>query len=265
MTEEELLISPRDLGLVRGYAVSDFIVTFHNNPHKVSEHIDRLFKSAEIYGITIPWSKEQISTWVQETFDKNDKESEKTMKIILSGGISNSMYQAQTPTLVMIMNHYVDKPRSYYENGVKAKLVRYKRPYAEAKHTHHVETIKQLAISKKDGVTEIIYYDDSQVFEAGGSCLFAVIDNKLVTTKSNIVEGLIRNTLLEILHLDIPIEERNFTLKELLKATEIFITNSRNGSIGVVELDGKPVRDGKIGEITKEVSRQYETYIQLLK
>jgi branched-subunit amino acid aminotransferase/4-amino-4-deoxychorismate lyase len=262
VAEEELLISPRDLGFVRGYAVNDFIVTFNHKPFKTHEHVDRLFKSAEIIGLYMPWSKEQIANWVQETFDKNDKESEKTLKIIVSGGISSSLYQNQIPTIVMIVNHYVDKPASYYENGVKAKAIEYKRPYPEAKHTHHVEAIRQLAKVKDQGISEIIYYHDSQVFEASGSNLFAVIDNSLVTTKSYIVEGLIRNTLLDILHLSIPLEVRDFTFDELQNASEVFITNSRNGSIGVVEINGKAVGDGKVGEVTKEVSKQYKEYMR---
>src|SRR4051812_33765658 len=104
VTEDELLISPRDLGFVRGYAVADFLVTYKNHPFKLSEHIDRLFKSAEIIGLQIPWSKAQVATWVKETLDKNDKDTEKTIKIIVSGGSSHSMHQSDVPTIVMIVN-----------------------------------------------------------------------------------------------------------------------------------------------------------------
>lgn len=77
VTEDKLLISPRDLGFARGYAIHDFIVTYNHQPFKLSEHVDRLFKSAEIIGLRIPWSKAQIIAWIQETLDKNDKDTEK--------------------------------------------------------------------------------------------------------------------------------------------------------------------------------------------
>jgi branched-chain amino acid aminotransferase len=262
--ENELLISPRDLGYVRGYAVNDYIVTFNNKPFKVDEHVDRLFLSAEILALQIPWSKNEIATWINDTFEKNDKDTEKTLKVIISGGVSNSMYQSEPPTIVMIASHYIEKPPSYYENGVKAKVVKHKRPYPEAKHTYHAETIRQLALSKGEGVSEVIFYDDTQVFEAGGSNLFAVINNRLVTPETEIVFGIIRKTLLEILNLSMTIEVRNFTLDELHLASEVFITNSRNGSIGVVKLNGKLVGDGKVGEITNTVSKQYKEYISRL-
>lgn len=261
VTEDELLISPRDLGYVRGYSVADFIVTYNHKPFKLTEHIDRLFKSAEIIGLEIPWTKKQIITWAKETLDKNGKETEKTIKIILSGGISHSLHQAETPTIVMIINPRVRKPASDYENGIKVVAVEYKRQYPEAKHTHYVEAIKQLAQVKNEGIEDVIYYDNSQVYEGSGTNIFAVINNKLTTTKSNIVSGITRNTLLEILKLSILIEIRDFTFNELLKATEVFITGSNSEVRGVIEINGKPVGDGKIGKITKEVAKQYREYI----
>jgi len=262
VTDDELLISPRDLGYVRGYSVADFIVTHNHQPFKLFEHVDRLFKSAEIIGLQIPWNKEQISSWVKETLDKNDKDTEKAVKIIFSGGVSHSLHQAKIPTIVMIVNLRIRKPASDYEKGVKVIAIKYKRQYPEAKQTHYVEAIKQLAQVKEEGIEDLIYYDDSQVYEGSGTNIFAVIDNKLVTTKSNIVYGITRNTILEILKLPIPIEIHDFTFNELLKATEVFITGSNSEVRGVVEMNGKIIGDGKVGKITNEVVKQYRNYVQ---
>lgn len=261
VTEEVLLISPRDLGYVRGYAVADFIVTYNNKPFKLTEHVERLFKSAEIIGLKIPWSKTQVIDWAKETLDKNDKDAEKTLKIVLSGGVTHSLHQAEKPTLMIIVSNRERKPVSSYEDGVKVIATDYKRQYPEAKHTHYVEAIRQLANVKEHGIEDVIYYDDSQVYEGSGTNIFAVIDNKLVTTKTNIVEGITRNTLLEILQLDIPIEVRDFMFDELLSAKEVFITGSNSEVRGVIEINGETVGDGKVGEITKEVLRQYKEYI----
>jgi branched-subunit amino acid aminotransferase/4-amino-4-deoxychorismate lyase len=192
---------------------------------------------------------------------KNDKTSEKTIKIILTGGNSRTMYQAEVPTIIIIVDTYSTPPPSYYENGVKAKAVKYKRLYSESKTTNYIEAIKQLSLVKKDGITEIIYYDNSQVYEGAGCNLFAVINKKLVTTKSNILEGVTRNILLEILKLDTPIEVRNFTFDELLNASEVFLTGSSKEVRGVVEINGKAIGDGKVGKITKKVIKQYKEYI----
>lgn len=260
--DDELLISPKDLGFTRGYSVADFLVTHNHNLFKLFEHVDRLFKSAEIIGLQIPWTKEQIVDWAKETIDKNNKDTEKTLKIIVSGGISHSMHQVGIPTIVMIVDDYALQPSSYYENGVKAIAVKYMRQYPQAKHTNYVEAIRQLSKVPEQDINEVIYYDDLQVFEGAGCNLFAVINDKLVTPKSNIVEGITRNVLLEILKQNIPFVVRDFTFNELLGATEVFLTGSSKKVRGVVEINGSPVGNGKVGEITKEVAKQYNDYIK---
>lgn len=262
VTEDELLISPRDLGLVRGYAVTDFLVTYNHLPFKLNEHIDRLFSSAEMIGLQIPWTKAQVASWVRETLDRNDKDTEKTVKILLTGGTSHSMYQAETPTLIMMVNPRVRHPPSAYEQGIKVKAIRYKRQQPEAKHTHYLEAVKQLATVKNDNINDLIYYDDSQVYEGSGCSLFVVIDNTLVTAKSNVIDGITRKTLLETIQLTIPIVVRDFTFDELQNASEIFLTGSNSEVRGVIEINGKPVGDGKVGAITKEVLRQYQEYLR---
>lgn len=138
MYEKELLVSPRDLGFDRGYAVQDFLVTHHGLPFKLPEHIDRLFKSAELIGLRINWSKTQITTWVKETLNKNDN-TEKAIKIIITGGISHTMYQIKLSTIIIIIDHYLPPPSSYYEKGIKAKAVKYRRPDPEAKTTYYIK------------------------------------------------------------------------------------------------------------------------------
>ena len=263
VTEEELLISPRDLGYVRAYAVTDFLVTYNHQPFRLSDHIERLFTSAEIIGLSIPWTREQIALWVKETLEKNNKDTEKSVKTIISGGMSHSMYPAEIPTIVIIVSPRMRKPDSDYEKGIKVQAINYKRPFPEAKHTHYVEAIKELTKLRNTGINDLIFYDSSQVFEASGCSLFALIDNKLMTAKSNVIDGITRKVLLEILQLPISIEVRNFTFDELMQASEVFVTGSNSEVRGVVEINGKLVGDGKVGAITKEVLKQYREYIKI--
>lgn len=68
---------------------------------------------------------------------------------------------------------------------------------------------------------------------------------------------------MEILKLDIPIEVRDFTLEEMFNASEIFLTGSSKEIRGVVNIDGRDIGSGKVGEITKEASRQYGEYTSI--
>lgn len=260
----ELLISPKDLGFLRGYAVSDFIVTHHHKIPKLSDHIDRLFASANGIGIHIPFTREQVTSWLLDLVERNKDMQDMKIKTIVSGGVSSQMYQTADPTIVMIVDEYQPKPNSYYEKGIQACTVHYQREFSFAKHTNYIEAISQLTRMKDGEVHDLIYYNDLYVTEGSGNNVFAVIDKTLVTTQSDIVEGITRKILLEILRLPIPLEVRNFTLNELLDAEEIFLTGSGRGVIGVVAIDNKPVGEGNVGPITKEVSRQYRQYLKSL-
>lgn len=261
VSESELLISPRDLGFVRGYAVTDFLVTYNHKPFRLPEHAKRLFESAKTIGLRLPWTVEQVQNWMQQTVEKNSVNGEITVKTIVSGGISHSMKPAPVPTIMMIVSPRDRKPDSDYEKGIRVEAVQYKRPYPSAKHTNYIETVKQLAKHTDDGIQDLIFYDDHQVYEGSGCSLFAVIDNRLVTAKSNVIDGITRKTLLEILKLPIPIEVRDFTFEEMLKASEVLVTGSNSEVRGVVEINGNPVGEGVVGPITKEALKQYREYV----
>ncbi len=261
VSEQKIRISPRDLGFARGYAVHDFIVTYNHKPFRLSEHIDRLYKSASIIGLRMPWEKIQIMKWAEETFAQNDRDMEKTMRIYVTGGESTSLRQMDNPTLLMMVADRVFYPLEVYEKGVAVKAINHRRPYPAVKSNFYIAGVSELSKPGNETIAEVIFYDDTQVFEGAGSNLFAVIDDVLITPATNIVEGITRNTILETVHLPIPVEVRDITFETLARAKEIFLTGSHSEVRGVVRLNEGVVGDGTVGTVTQEVARQYKHYI----
>lgn len=260
VSESELLISPRDVGYSRGYGVFDFLRTYMGRPFKLDEHIDRLYSSAKAIGLTISWDRAQVVAWVLKTLAANDDGQEKFIKIILSGGASNTMLPAETPTIVIIVDRATQYPEEVYQNGVDVLTVKHSRYSPEAKTNNYIEGVKQMQHDHIRGAAEPLYYSDSQVYEGSNSNLFAVIDGKLVTIRSNILAGITRAVLLDILSLDIPLIVRDFTLDELRSASEVFLSGSGKEIVPVTAIDGAPVGDGKVGTVTREVMRQFRAY-----
>ncbi len=260
VTEEELCISPRDLGFLRGYGVFDFLKTYHRRPFRLREHIDRLFNSAELIGLKLPWSKEQIEQWVLETLAANP-EGEKFIKIIVSGGVSHSMLPTGEPTLVILIDPAVQYPKENYENGIGVITVQHTRYTPHAKSNNYIEGVKQCQEAAKIGAVEPVYYSNEQVYEGSNSNIFAVIRGKLVTPHGDILAGITRQVLLDILK-DPAVEVKNFTHAELLNAEEVFFTGSGKEVTPITAINGKPVGNGKVGPITKEVIRQFREYTE---
>lgn len=259
--EERIAISPRDVGFSRGYAVFDFLKTYpHHRPFKLQEHIDRLFSSAEQIGLQVPGSKEQIREWTLKTLAANESAEEKFIKIYVSGGISNSMMPADMSTIVILVDPCAKYPVEWYEKGTGAISVKHDRYKSSAKTNNYIEGVKQTFVASKTGALEPIYYCDSHVYEGSNSNVFAVIAGKLLTPKNNLLEGITRRTLLEILKLDIPLEVRDFTIADLFGASEVFMTGSGKEVVPVVHIDGKPIGDGAVGPVTKEVMQQFKAY-----
>jgi len=261
VSEEELKISPRDLGFSRGYAVFDFLRTYQNHkPFLLERHIDRLLNSAKLIHLPVPWSREELKNWVLKTLAANPGGDEKFIKIIISGGLDGYMSPAKEPTIIITVDPRTAHPKEYYEQGMGIIAVLHERHNPAAKTSDYIEGIKQAQIAKEIGAVEPLYYSSAQVFEGSNSNVFAVIGGKLLTPKSNILNGITRGVLLEICKLNVPIEQKDFTLQELLSASEIFFTGSSKEVTPITKIDGKPVGDGKVGPITKQAMKQFEEF-----
>jgi branched-subunit amino acid aminotransferase/4-amino-4-deoxychorismate lyase len=259
--ENELLISARDLGYTRDYAIFDFLITYPpQRPFMLERHLDRLFNSAEIINFAIPWNKDEIRKWVLETLAANKDGQEKKIKIILSGGVSDSLLPKGNPTVVITVDTRHPYPSEWYEKGITLNAIKFQRYEPAAKTNNYIEAVRQTIAGQKIGAEEPIYYDESQVLECAKSNVFALVGGKLLTPKSNILKGVTRNVLLEIVKLDIPVEERDFTFAELLAAPEVFITGSLTEIAPVTRIDDKTIGDGAVGPVSKEVMKQFREF-----
>ncbi len=259
--ESELMVSVRDLGFARGYAVFDFLVTYPTQrPFLLSRHIDRLFASAAHIGLEVPWTKAQVADWVMRALAANNDGKEKGIKIMISGGVSHSLIPNGEPTIAITIDERHHLPLETYEKGASVITVKHQRYQPEAKTNNYIEAVKQSQAARKVSAIEPVYFDDNQVYECSSSNIFAVIDGALQTPKSNILSGITREVLLEILQLDIPIAERDFTIEEFLAAPEVFLTASNKEVAPIVRIDNHVVGDGTVGRITKNVMQQFKDF-----
>ncbi len=257
--DQDLKVSVRDLGFSRGFAVFAFFITYNGRPFMAEKQVERLFKSASLINLTIPYTKEQIHQWALQTLKKNTDGKEKAVRIIVSGGVSESVFSdREKPTLIIQVDERPYLPIECYTNGINAMTVKYTRYIPGAKTNHYIEAAKHRDAVKQLSAIEIIYYSDDGVAEGCVSNTFAVIDGKLVTPKSNILLGITRGVVVELMRA----EERDFSIEELRRATEVFVTSSNKEVLPVTRLDGIPVGDGKVGPITKEAMFKFKNFVE---
>lgn len=257
-------INVMDIGLLRGFGVFDFIVTYNNRPFLLNEHLDRLFKSASLINLDIGKTKEEIGRIVKNTLKKNAWPEEKTIRIVVTGGIGNSSTEpSPNTTIIIIVEPKHNYPKDYYENGVSVITYDYVRPLALSKSLDYSIAIKALSLSRKTGGIEAVYIDKKgkTVSEATTSNLFLVKNGKVLTPDSDVLNGVTRDLIIKLLKKKYPVKKQKIEISKLFSADEVFITASNKEVMPVVMIDKRKIANGEVGPITKDVISIFRNYV----
>lgn len=260
--ESELLVSPRDLGYTRGYGVFEYIRTYKGKPFKLKEHINRLLESTKLIELRHSFSYGEIERSINELLKLNNDGREKSIRVHISGGVSDSMYQTGEPTIVIFMDPFKAKDSAIYTDGVVLNTVKYSRDIPKAKNFNYIEGIKQAHLNKSKGILEPLYYSDEQVFETSNSNIFAIKDGTLYTPKNNVFYGSARGVVVNNLNDKFKVIEKDFNLEFLINADEVFIVSGGKEVTPVIKIDESFIRDGKVGNLTTLVLKAYKEYVE---
>ena len=257
-----LFIPSNDSGFLRGFGVFDLFITYSGIPFHLEDHIKRLFNSAKLISLSIPYAISEICSWVLKGLDVNKDKTEKLIRIIVTGGtLINSMTPNDKDPLIIVMFGSFTRPDSaLYENGAKAFTAAVKRSFPEAKTMNYLDAVVLFQNPEHRGAAEFIYHDGCKVYEGASSNVFALAGNQLVTSKSSILKGITRKVIIE--KLGVNVVERDLSLNELKDAKEIFITSSVREILPITVLDNRKVGTGKVGEVTGKVINEFKEYSQ---
>lgn len=262
VNEDDLLISPRDLGYSRGYAVFEFMMTSNGRLFMLEKHIDRLYRSCQEISMNVPWPKKLITEWAIQTLRANKfVEGDKVMRVTISGGPSLTLTPSKTPTIVIMVDLRIPCPPEDYANGVNVLLSEFQRYIPQAKTNNYIEAIRQFSSIPSD-VDEIIYHSNGMVREGTKCNVFAVINDSLVTPRTEILEGITRDIIMNELQLSVRAEARDFSVQELFGASEVFITATGKDVMPVTKLNNTPVMAGSVGPITREVMKKFRNFLE---
>jgi branched-chain amino acid aminotransferase len=260
---KDVLISPYDLGLVRGYAVFDVMRTFNGKPFLCPGHYKRLRNSAKEIGLTLPVSSREFATIVENLLRINGFR-ESRIRTVLTGGPSPDGYSpVGKETYFILIEEIVPLPDRIYLRGAKVITVEYYRECPRIKSTNYVAAMQHHREKVKRGAIEILYTHRGKALEGSVSNLFMVSKNRLVTPKNDMLSGITRNLVIKLSKKrGIPIYEREISLKELLKADEIFMTSTTKGIVPIVKVDGTRIGKGKVGAVTASLTDDFRKYAE---
>jgi branched-chain amino acid aminotransferase len=235
---------------------------------RLREHVDRLFDSAQIGDIKIPYSKREISEACKETLRVNQLREGYIRPIVLIGEGVMGVYPGENPIQVAIITWswgaYLGE--GALEKGIRVKVSSYTRHHVNVMMTkakicgNYVNSVLAKREVMKMGYDEALMLDtEGYVSEASGENIFMVKNGLLKTTPlTSILSGITRDSVIQIAKAKkIPLLEERFTRDELYTAQEAFFTGTAAELTPIREVDDRMIGSGKPGPMTKELQAAF--------
>jgi branched-chain amino acid aminotransferase len=235
---------------------------------RLREHVDRLFDSAQIGEIRIPYSKKDIAEACKETLRANQLKEGYIRPIVFIGEGVMGVYPGDNPIRVGIIvwswGAYLGDEA--VEKGIRVKVSSYNRHHVNVMMTkakicgNYVNSVLAKREVMKMGYDEALMLDtEGYVSEASGENIFMVKNGKLKTTPlTSILPGITRDSVIQIAKAKkITMLEERFTRDELYTAQEAFFTGTAAELTPIREVDDRIVGDGKPGPVTKELQATF--------
>jgi D-alanine transaminase/branched-chain amino acid aminotransferase len=255
--EAEAVVPYNDLAVTRGYGVFDFFRMVDGRPVFFADHIHRLQHSATQLHLQVPYSADAIYEIVLELWKRQPMPT-CGMRITLTGGVSSDSYTIGTPNL--IISQMPLKPLLPDDElpAVKVNTYQWLREMAHVKSLNYMTGVWLQPVLKKEALFDALFHDSSSIVsEFPRSNVFAVTQHgKLITPARHILHGITRKYVLELAARHMPVEVRDVTVQELLKASEVFQTNTSRRITPVVSIDGHTIGSGKPGPVASSMYKE---------
>ncbi len=230
---------------------------------RLKEHIDRLWHSASVFGMEIPYTKKEFMQATIGLIKKNRLDACYIRPIIFFGYKNLGVNPTGNPINCVIATW----PWGAYlgKDVVRVKVASTIRLHPKSTDTsakicgHYVNSIQANREAKKAGYDEALMLDeDGYVTEGSGENLFMVKDGILLTPPlGNILPGITRDSVMQLARdMDTPVEEKRITLDDVKAADEVFFTGTAAEIVAIGEIDDTTII-GTPGPITKKLRKQF--------
>ena len=262
-------------GLHYGTGVFEGVRCYDTESHgpavfRHQEHLDRLYRSAGLYYMDIPYEREQLRQATLELIARNGMRSCYIRPLVYRGYGQMGLFPLEAPVDVTIAvwewgSYLGDEGK---RNGVRAKVSSWRRispdsliPQAKA-CGQYLNSVLAKIESHKAGYEEGILLDDrGKVCEGTGENLFLIRDGVIATPPltASILDGINRRAAIEIARdLGYEVVEKDLDRSDLYLSDEIFMTGTAAELTPIREVDDHPIGTGEPGEITRAVQSVFE-------
>jgi branched-chain amino acid aminotransferase len=248
---------------IRSYETDDGPAVF-----RLDEHIARLFASAALYELEIPYSAAELTAATLELLTRNRLTRTYIRPIAFFDAHSLNLWPRDIPVSVAIaampLGAYLGEGLT---KGVRVCISSVRRFDASAIPTtgkacgQYVNSVRAVQEALRRGFDEAIFLNQrGEVAEGSGENLFVIKHGAIVTNgeEADILPGITRASVLELAStLGIASQVRALSIADLTSADELFFTGTAAEVTPVVNVDGRAVGSGTPGPITLRLQEAF--------
>jgi branched-chain amino acid aminotransferase len=235
---------------------------------RLEDHIKRLFDTAHILEMDIPYTKDNINQACIESVKDNQLETAYVRPLVYYGSEGMGLHASELSVHVSVAAWYWGAylGSDALEKGIRIKTSSFTRHLVnsvmcKAKACgNYINSILALQEALKDGYDEALMLDnEGMVAEGSGENIFIVRNGVLYTPDlTSSLEGITRNTVMTLARQDgLQVVEKRITRDEIYICDEAFFTGTAAEVTPIRELDNRKIGCGSIGPITKKLQKDY--------
>jgi len=273
---KEAKISVFDSGFLLGDGVWEGIRLYNKRLCLIDEHLERLYRGAEKLKIGLGKSKEELIALIYETVHANAMDSDVHIRLIISRGLKQTPYQHPNANVggasIVIIPEYKKADATLLSKGIRLCLVDTVRG-AHNSQDPRLNTLSKLNCifgcleADEKGFDEGIMLDMNGNVSTCNSTNFFIVKNGEVWTSTGeyCLPGITRGNIIKLCRENhIPVFEKNFQMKDVYSADEVFVTGTFAGVIPAIQVDDTSIGNGNSGLITEKLYHLYKSKIATL-
>jgi D-alanine transaminase len=265
---EQASVSVLDRGFIFGDGVYELVPVYSRVAFRLDEHLTRLERSLGEAKIRNPYTRAQWRSNIYQVIDAQTFDDQGVYFQVTRGVAKrdHAFPKSLEPTVFMMSNPLVSPPQAQVDKGgaaVSATDNRWLR--CDIKSISLIGNCLLRQMSAEAGAVETILFRDGKLTEASASNVFTVKRGVIHSPpKSNLIlPGITYDVVSELARANnLPIEFRDVAEAEVRAADEIWVTSSSKEVLAIVELDGKPVGDGRPGPVFRRMHQLYQEFKQ---
>ncbi len=235
---------------------------------RLEDHTKRLFNSAKIIGMPMPWTAEQLNEAQKEVLRVNKLEEAYLRPMVFYGSEGMGLRASGLKTHVIVAawpwGAYLGADNM--ERGIRIKTSSFSRHYVNSSlcrakaNANYLNSSMALMEVLRDGYDEALMLDPEGYVAEGSAENIFIITDKVISTPdvTSALDGITRRSVMQLARdFGYEVRERRITRDELYVCDEVFFTGTAAEVTPVREVDNRPVGIGSRGPITAQLQKAY--------